>query len=99
MESVMRVYKYFDFICCENDVNKAIVRYTCDKDLWDKFNRYISISVTEHDFKSYCKIFKCIKLLEKNYPNSEYIFKAYKKLKFHEVKYPIFKRIKHSYCE
>lgn len=58
------------------DIQKAKTKIDTDKNLYEKGWGYLHSS----EYKHLCQGIKCLRLIEKYYPNSEYIFKFYKRL-------------------
>ena len=70
---------YIEFInmkILESDVKKARVKKDTDKILYEKGWGYLHST----EYNNLCQGIKCLRLIEKYYPNSEYIFKFYKRI-------------------
>ena len=70
---------YIDFLgvkILESDVKKVKIKKDTDKELYEKGWGYLHSS----EYKHLCQGIKCLRLIEKYYPNSEYIFMFYKRL-------------------
>ena len=61
----------------EDDIKKVRVKNDTDVNLYEKGWSYISGGLENCNYKYLCQGFKCLRLIEKNYPNSKYIFKFY----------------------
>ena len=64
----------------ESDVKKARIKKDTDKILYEKGWGYINGGAELNNYKYFCQGIKCLRLIEKYYPNSEYIFKFYKRI-------------------
>lgn len=60
----------------EKDVQKVRVKKDTDKILYEKGWGYLH----SDNYKHLCQGIKCLRLIEKYYPNSEYIFMFYKRI-------------------
>ena len=70
---------YIEFLCViilESDVQKVRIKKDIDKELYDKVWGYLH----SKEYKHLCMGIKCLRLIEKYYPNSEYIFMFYKRI-------------------
>ena len=70
---------YTEFIgikILESDVQKVRIKKDTDKELYEKGWGYLH----SKEYKHLCQGIKCLRLIEKYYPNSEYIFMFYKRL-------------------
>ena len=70
---------YIDFLgikIFEKDIQKVRVEKDSDKILYEKGWGYLH----SKEYKHLCQGIKCLRLIEKYYPNSEYIFMFYKRL-------------------
>ena len=57
-------------------VLNMVIKKDTDKELYEKGWGYLH----SHEYKHLCQGIKCLRLIEKYYPNSEYIFKFYKRI-------------------
>ena len=70
---------YIEFIglkIFEKDIQKVRIKKDTDKELYEKGWGYLH----SHEYKHLCQGIKCLRLIEKYYPNSEYIFMFYKRI-------------------
>ena len=70
---------YIEFLgtkILEHDIQKVTIKIDTDVNLYEKGWGYLHSSEYNH----LCQGIKCLRLIEKYYPNSEYIFKFYKRL-------------------
>lgn len=70
---------YIEFLgikILECDIQKVNVKNDNPEILYEKGWGYLH----SHDYKHLCQGIKCLRLIEKYYPDSEYIFMFYKRL-------------------
>ena len=83
----------FERVLLTKDIKRKRIKLTNEKDMYLKFKGYIdSCFYNNFEYDCLCLAFKCKYLLEKNFPNSEYILKVYKHIKICENMYQIKKR-------
>ena len=70
---------YIEFIgvkILEHDIQKVRIKKDTDKNLYEKGWGYLH----SREYKHLCQGIKCLRLIEKYYPDSEYIFMFYKRI-------------------
>lgn len=70
---------YIEFLgikILESDVKKVRIKNDTPENLYEKGWGYLH----SKEYKHLCQGIKCLRLIEKYYPNSEYIFMFYKRL-------------------
>lgn len=70
---------YIEFLgikILERDIQKVKVKKDSDKILYEKGWGYLH----SNEYKHLCQGIKCLRLIEKYYPNSVYIFMFYKRI-------------------
>ena len=70
---------YIEFLgikILERDIQKVKVKKDSDKILYEKGWGYLH----SNEYKHLCQGIKCLRLIEKYYPNSKYIFMFYKRI-------------------
>ena len=70
---------YIDFLgtkILERDIQKVRIKKDTDKMLYEKGWGYLHST----EYKHLCQGIKCLRLIEKYYPHSKYIFMFYKRL-------------------
>ena len=70
---------YIEFLgvkILESDVQKVRIKKDTDIELYEKGWGYLH----SKEYKYLCMGIKCLRLIEKYYPNSEYIFMFYKRI-------------------